>query len=153
MEVPKLSIRTPFVFSIYSYIVFIFLCLSNIQIWSSENKVKKNRDVEMANLQMLNHTIHGTKNLSPEEITTITSYLRVSVPEIVSATADDAAKIEQMVRDSLVVEAKRSAADSKSFLPQDQIYKRGKVSDTVTLILNGKVQLLVGHDEFGGSLD
>lgn len=53
--------------------------------------------------------------------------------------------VESLVRQSTVVEArKKESNDTKVFLPENLLYKRGALSSTCILILAGKVEVIVG---------
>ena len=69
----------------------------------------------------------------------------LQVTQVVGSTIE---AVEILVRQSTVVEArKKGSNDTKVFLPENLLYKRGALSSTCILILAGKVEVVVGKRE------
>jgi hypothetical protein len=87
--------------------------------------------------------------LSLEEVKAVAAYFEKNVPQIMELVGNDVNAIEDLVKQSTVVELKKTVKNtSAKLLPENLLYKRGKISNTCILVLAGKVQVVVGKDGF-----
>ena len=75
----------------------------------------------------------------------LTPTLPLSLLQVTQVVGSTIEAVESLVRQSTVVEArKKESYDTKVFLPESLLYKRGALSSTCILILAGKVEVVVG---------
>jgi hypothetical protein len=84
--------------------------------------------------------------LSTEETQVVTAHLRSNYSHVVAVLSD--AQLYRLVSDSPVVVYPTAALEYGTTLPSDLIYVKGDPIDLCTLILSGKVTVLVGVDQF-----
>jgi hypothetical protein len=90
----------------------------------------------------------ATERLTTEEVAVVTSYLATEVPQVKHFYHNDHA----LIRD-LVVHATVETLTRRSKIPlkpdaEDVLVRQGQVRSTFFLILNGKLTVLVGKDQF-----
>lgn len=124
----------------------------------------RNRDVELMRMSMLNPSLLDLDKrlrLSSEEIRVITAHLLANVPSVVEMVGPSSEAVERLVRHSPVFEVKRvtdgltyehETYGNSKLLPENRLYKRGKISNCCILILSGKVKVIVGRDGFNSEV-
>ena len=118
------------------------------------------RDRDFARLKMLNGST-SDERLTIEEIKAIASYLVNNVAQVQSYFTRNDEKmslleVQEIISQCPVVDVTRQSHGdliaSNRPVPEDILYRRGKMSNTCTLILSGKVVILAGKDEFRSEL-
>lgn len=75
--------------------------------------MQKNRDGEIARMQLLNQRLHGSENrLTSEEVKAVCSYLQ-GLTQIQQLVGNDAQALYKLVGHSSVVDAKRKSTSPK----------------------------------------
>ena len=113
----------------------------------AEHSIKVNRvdDFDWARLRLLDAKIVD-QNLSEEEVRAVTAHLRTNHTDAVSPISDK--QLLRMIAATAVTEFPTAVKEIGEALPADLIYEKGKPSDVCTLVLNGKITILVGSDNF-----
>lgn len=113
------------------------------------------RDMDFARLKLLHNKI-SDEHLSPDEVNAVTAHLMANVPQIKSAFGTNAQAVQDLVRSSKVLNMKRLTSEvcRAGTKPQteDMIYRRGKMSNAATLILNGRIGVQAGNEGFYSEL-
>lgn len=112
-------------------------------------KVQRGENFEWARLRLLDAKIVD-ELLTPEEVKAVTAHLRMNYPSTVQLLTDN--QLYRLVSTTPVsyVETAQQTVGKK--LPDDLLYKKGQPSDICTLILSGKVTILVGAEDFRSDL-
>ena len=126
------------------------------------------RDVELARLRTI-RSGSCTGKLAEEEVKSVSIYLFTNVPEIQKLYSDDLAGLQNLVRSSKVITMPRKSVlppqqqqqeqQGHKVLPhwqpvaEDVLYRRGKMTNSCTLVLDGIVAVLPGADVSAASID
>ena len=105
------------------------------------------RDPELARLKTIHTAKVQEQSLSDEEVQSIAIYLFTNVPQI-QRLYKDMSDLQKLVRTSAVISMTRRAEVGSKPSHEDYLYRRGKMSNTCTLILSGTVDI---SDEEGSS--
>jgi hypothetical protein len=104
------------------------------------------RDMDLARFKALHSKVTDDK-LSEDEITAITSFLPKNVPQINEFLANHKISIEELISKSHVFYLQKKTSDSADVPdPNDVIVKKGKVTNTCILILQGRVKVVYDLD-------
>ena len=98
-----------------------------------------------ARLRLLNAKIVDSR-LSNEEALVVTAHLRNNFVHVVASLSE--AQLHRLVSESPVVVYPTAVEEFGKTLPSDLIYVKDDPIDLCTLILSGKVTVLVGVDQF-----
>jgi hypothetical protein len=98
-----------------------------------------------ARLRLLNSKIVDSR-LSTEEVQVVTAHLRNNYGHVVASLSE--AQLHRLVSESPVVVYPTAEQEFGTTLPSDLIYVKDDPIDLCTLILSGKVTVLVGVDQF-----
>ena len=123
------------------------------------------RERELARLKMLSGKM-ADERLTQEEVQAITSHLTSNVPQfqrllsgtsVLGSKAVSVDAIRHMVSNHCKVIEIRRKSDQDAVLrltpcSEDVLYRRNKPSNVCTLILNGRVTILAGKDNFRSEL-
>lgn len=111
------------------------------------HSVKLDREdaFNFARLRLLNSKIVDSR-LPTEEAQVVTAHLRNNYSHVVASLSD--AQLHRLVSESPVVVYPTATLDYGKTLPSDLIYVKDDPIDLCTLILSGKVTVLVGVDQF-----
>lgn len=111
------------------------------------HSVKLDREdaFNFARLRLLNAKIVDSR-LSTEEAQVVTAHLRNNYSHVVTSLSD--AQLHRLVSESPVVVYPTAVQEFGATLPSDLIYVKDDPIDLCTLILSGKVTVLVGVDQF-----
>lgn len=112
-------------------------------------KVQRAENFEWARLRLLDAKIVD-ELLSPEEVKAVTAHLRVNYPSTVQLLTDN--QLTRLVSTTPVSNMETAQQTVGKKIPDDLLYKKGEPSDTCTLILSGKVTILVGAEDFRSDL-
>jgi hypothetical protein len=108
-------------------------------------KVERAESFEWARLRLLDSKIvDGT--LSPSEAQAVTAHLRMNHSDSVKLLTDT--QLTRLVSNTPVSQLPTATQELGKQLPDDLIYEKGVSSDIFTLILSGKVTVLVGEENF-----
>jgi hypothetical protein len=111
------------------------------------HSVKLDREdaFNFARLRLLNSKIVDSR-LSTEETHVVTAHLRNNYSHVVTSLSN--AQLHRLVSESPVVVYPTAVQEFGTTLPADLIYVKDDPIDLCTLILSGKVTVLVGIDQF-----
>ena len=109
------------------------------------------RDPELARLKTIHTAKVQEQSLSDEEVQSIGIYLFTNVPQIQRLFMNRMPDLQKLIRRSAVVSIKRKAAVGEKPCQEDYLYRRGKMSNTCTLILSGSVDITEVDDASPGS--
>ena len=113
---------------------------------SHTEKLDREDVFNFARLRLLNSKIVDGK-LSTEETSVVTAHLRSNYSSIFSGLSES--QLHRLVSDTPISVFPTAAQDFGTNVPQeDLIYVKGEPIDVCTLILSGKVSVLVGVDQF-----
>lgn len=112
---------------------------------NQEVKVQRAETFEWARLRLLDTKIVD-ELLSPSEVKAVTAHLRMNHTESVKLLTDS--QLARLVATTPVSNLETAKQEIGSTLPEDLLYKKDSPSDTCTLILGGKVTILVGSEDF-----
>ena len=114
-----------------------------------DNRVKVDRaQFDYSRLRLLDSQL-VSESLDPAELAAIAAHLRANVAQFAEKTRDlPDAEVRNIVNASSVLELARQAPPGAQPLPDDVLYRRGKVSANCTLVLTGKLAVLAGKDAF-----
>jgi len=105
-----------------------------------EHANRQLRDMDFARLKLINSAL-ADKHLSEEEVMAVSAHLFNNVAQIKALFEDDQEAVREMVRNSPVMDVSKHGKSSSKQENEDALYRRGKPSNSSTLILNGKVKL------------
>lgn len=112
-------------------------------------KVQRAENFEWARLRLLDAKIVD-ELLSPEEVKAVTAHLRMNYPSTVQLLTDN--QLSRLVSTTPVSYMETAQQTVGKRLPDDLLYRKGEPSDICTLILSGKVTILVGAEDFRSEL-
>lgn len=110
-----------------------------------EVKVDRGESFEWARLRLLDTKIVD-ELLSPSEVNAVTAHFRVNFSTTVELLTDN--QLSRLIATTPVATLETAKRKVGQALPEDLLYKKGAPSDTCTLILSGKVTVLVGNEDF-----
>ena len=108
-------------------------------------KVDRNTDFDWAKLRLLDAKIVD-ETLSQEEVRAISAHLRMNHSAAVELLSEK--QLNRMISQTPVTVLPASELDIGDILPETLLYEKGKQCDFCTLILSGKITVLVGSDNF-----
>lgn len=108
-------------------------------------KVERGEAFEWARLRLLDTKIVD-EMLSESEINAITAHLKTNHPETFEQLTDS--KLSRLVSSTPVTTLPTATQDLDKKLPNQLIYEKNVSNDAFTLILSGKVTILVGSENF-----
>lgn len=108
-------------------------------------KVERTEAFEWARLRLLDSKIVDA-SLSESEVQAVTAHFRMNYPDSVKLLTD--AQLERLVAKTKVSMLPTAEREVGKALPTDLLYKKGEVSNECTLLLGGKVTILVGSENF-----
>merc|ERR1712188_77660 len=88
--------------------------------------------------------------LSPSEISAVTAHLKTNHTDCFKLLTDS--QLTRLVSSTPVTTLSKATQDLGKSLPNELLYEKGVLSDTFTLILSGKVTILVGSENFRSDL-
>lgn len=106
------------------------------------------RDPEMVRLKTMNNALILEDSLTDEEVHSIGIYLFTNVPQVQRMFKDNMSDLQKLVRNSPVISMTRKASLEEKPALEDFLYRKGKMTNTCTLILSGEVAVM---DEEDGS--
>jgi len=112
-------------------------------------KVDRAENFEWARLRLLDAKIVD-ELLSPDEVKAVTAHLRMNYASTVQLLTDN--QLFRLVATTPVSYLETAKHELGNKLPDDLLYKKGEPSDICTLILSGKVTILVGAEDFRSDL-
>jgi metal transporter CNNM len=112
---------------------------------TQEVKVERGEGFEWARLRLLDTKIVDDL-LSPSEVKAVTAHFRVNFSKTVELLTDT--QLSRLVATTPVATLETAKQQLGQDLPKDLLYKKGTPSDVFTLILGGKVTVLVGNEDF-----
>lgn len=104
------------------------------------------RDIDLARLKSLSSKITD-ETLSADEIEAIANYLDDNVPEIRDVIKGGKNALKNFVEKSGVLTMKRKSAMGEKAHHEDYIFRKGKVSNSCIVILQGRVKLVHGDKD------
>jgi len=108
-------------------------------------RVDRAENFEWARLRMLDSKIVD-EFLSHHEVKAVTAHMRMNYSKAVELLTD--AQLLRLVTETPVSNLPTAPHQLGDKLPSDLLYEKGKASDTCTLVLGGKVTVLVGSEDF-----
>ena len=116
----------------------------------STRNIKVDREVfEWARLRLLDTKLVD-ELLSPNEASAVAAHFRMNYPETVQLLTDT--QLTRLVANTPISTLATANHTLGNELPDDLLYQKGTPSDTCTLILGGKVTVLVGAENFRSDL-
>ena len=111
------------------------------------HSVRLDRDdaFKFARLRLLDRKIVDEK-LSLDETRAVTAHLWKNYPQVVSLLTEH--QLHRLVADTIVSLLPTAEQEVGESVPSDLLYEKGVATDCCTLILAGKVTILVGADQF-----
>lgn len=107
------------------------------------------RDLDYLRLKLLHNKTTPDEQLSNDEVRAVVAHLNANVSQIQFLFAGDMAGLTDLVRNSSVLKMKRQTPKGAlKPLQEDMLYRRGRMSNTCTLVLSGVLTVLAGKDEF-----
>lgn len=103
--------------------------------------------LDFARLALLRPQLN-TETLTPEEISVVTSYLTTEISQVRQFFHQDAVKIRELVSKASVMTLTRRSKTPSKPEQEDILIHQGKLLTTFFLLLNGKITVLVGKDQF-----
>lgn len=111
------------------------------------------RDFDLARLRLLNSKMSSSSSgLSEEEVRAVAAHLLSNVPQVQQLFGSDMDGVRELVRRGMLLEMRRKGESVLRPSNEDLIYRRGIPTTFCTLILNGKVTVKAGRDEFSVEL-
>lgn len=104
------------------------------------------RDIDLARLKSLSSKITD-ETLSADEIEAIANYLDDNVPEIRDVIKGGKNALKNFVEKSGVLTMKRKSAMGEKAHHEDYIFRKGKVSNSCIVILQGRVKFVHGEKD------
>jgi len=114
-----------------------------------EVKVQRAETFEWARLRLLDAKIVD-ELLSPSEVKAVTAHLRMNYADTVKLLTDS--QLARLVSTTPVTTYETAKHEVGKDLPDDLLYKKGSPSNVCTLILGGKVTIMVGSEDFRSDL-
>ena len=108
-------------------------------------KVDRGDTFRWARLRLLDSKIVDA-TLSYEETRAVTAHLSKNYPNVVSLLTEH--QLQKLVGETPVITLPTAEQEVGKELPDDLMYQKGQPSDRCTLIIAGKVTILVGEDDF-----
>jgi hypothetical protein len=99
------------------------------------------RDVDLARLKSLGSKITD-EELSVDEIEAVTNFLLSSVPQINEIIHGNQLLLTEIVKKSGVMTLKKRTPEGEKAHADDYIFRKGKVSNSCIVILQGKVKII-----------
>lgn len=112
-------------------------------------KIERAESFEWARLRLLDAKIVD-ELLSPSEVQAVTAHFRVNYANAVKLLTDT--QLNRLVATTPVSNLSVAVQEVGQELPTDLLYKKGTPSDVCTLVLGGKVTILVGEENFRSEL-
>lgn len=112
-------------------------------------KVNRGEGFEWARLRLLDTKIVD-QLLSSSEVKAVTAHFRMNYSKTVALLTDT--QLERLVSTTPVMTLETAKQEIGEGLPKELLYEKGTASDTCTLILGGKVTVLVGAENFRSDL-
>ena len=114
---------------------------------------RQQRDFDMARMRLLNSKMaDATTSLGEDEVRAVAAHLLSNVKQIQQLFRQDMEAVRELVRRGMLVELKRKSTNAVKPELEDIIYRRGIPTTFCTLVLNGKVTVVAGRDEFSVEL-
>ena len=104
------------------------------------------RDPEMVRLKTMNNALILEDSLTDEEVHSIGIYLFTNVPQVQRMFKDNMSDLQKLVRNSPVISMTRKASLEEKPALEDFLYRKGKMTNTCTLILSGEVAVMEEED-------
>ncbi len=104
------------------------------------------RNPEMVRLKTMNNAIVLEDSLTDEEVHSIGIYLFTNVPQVQRMFKDNMSDLQKLVRNSPVISMTRKASLEDKPALEDFLYRKGKMTNTCTLILSGEVAVMDEED-------
>ena len=112
-------------------------------------KVQRDETFEWARLRLLDAKIVD-ELLSPSEAKAVAAHFRMNYPSTFELLTDS--QLDRLVSITPVTTMETAKRELGKIIPDDLLYKKGTSSDTCTLILSGKVTIVVGDEDFRSDL-
>lgn len=112
------------------------------------DKKSEVRDFDFARLKLLNSKISDDIRLGEDEVKAVAAHLLSNVLQVQQLFEMDMEAVRELVRRSTVVELRRKSDNALKPAHEDLLYRKGIPSTYCTLILNGKITVITGRDEF-----
>lgn len=112
-------------------------------------KVDRAETFEWARLRLLDSKIVD-ELLSGDEVKAVAAHLRMNYASTVKLLTDT--QLSRLIATTPVSYLETAKHELGKALPEDLLYQNGVPSDTCTLILSGKVTILVGAEDFRSDL-
>ena len=106
------------------------------------------RDFDFARLKLLNSKISDDSRLGEDEVKAVAAHLLSNVLQVQQLFEMDMDAVRELVRRSTVVELRRKSDNALKPAHEDLLYRKGIPSTYCTLVLNGKITVITGRDEF-----
>jgi hypothetical protein len=116
---------------------------------SQKIKVERAGSFEWARLRLLDAKIVD-EMLSPSEVQAVTAHFRVNYTNAFKLLTDT--QLNRLVANTPVARLPTAVQELGQELPADLLYEKGVKSDACTLILGGKVTIIVGEEDFRSEL-
>ena len=107
------------------------------------------RDPELARLRTIQTATVLKDSLSEEEVHSIGIYLFTNVPQIQRMFRNDMTGLQKLVRSSAVISLTRKAEKDEKPSQEDYLYRKGKMTTTCTLVLEGSVEVVSEEGSVG----
>lgn len=104
------------------------------------------RDIDLARLKSLSSKITDD-TLSSDEIEAIANYLNDNVPEIHEVIKGGTDELKSLVQKSGVLTLKKKTPPGEKAHHEDYIFRKGKVSNSCIVVLQGRVRVVKGDKE------
>mmetsp|Transcript_111504 Transcript_111504/g.156532 ORF Transcript_111504/g.156532 Transcript_111504/m.156532 type:complete len:401 (+) Transcript_111504:80-1282(+) len=112
-------------------------------------KFERGESFEWARLRLLDAKIVD-EMLSPSEVQAVTAHFRVNYADAVQLLTDT--QLNRLIANTPVSSLPTAVQEVGQELPTELLYKKGTPSEVCTLILGGKVTILVGEENFRSEL-
>ena len=106
------------------------------------------RDFDFARLKLLNSKISDDTHLGEDEVKAVAAHLLSNVLQVQQLFKMDMDAVRELVRRCTVIELRRKSDNALKPAHEDLLYRKGIPSTYCTLILNGKITVITGRDEF-----
>eukprot|EP01041_Mallomonas_annulata_P006532 gene6532-13226_t len=116
-----------------------------------------NRDMDFARLRLLNPDTVD-EHLSDEETRAVAAHLRANVPQLrvllgyAESEEPPIGLVEAIVQQSRVIRLNKQGGALRDPNQEEALYKRGKPSETCTLVISGTLEVRAGKDGFKSEL-
>lgn len=112
---------------------------------SHKTEVNRAETFKWARLRLL-HSKIVDETLSHDETLAVTAHLMKNYPNVVSLITEN--QLERLIASTPVTLLPTAVQEVGHLLPKELLYEKGKPSDVCTLVLAGKVSVLVGEENF-----